>query len=221
MVSDRLSGWVGQPGHAHDRDPGLRLPPPAEVVGHAHGAGRVAGHGVDAAVAGARAGGQHDQGLGRQPVEPLAGRHRLVGLGVVAEPAPVALAFDGLVGDRALDDEHERLELTPVGLEEPLDEVVGAAHRTALEVDERPVHRDLGQARQGAQGDLLDARLGRGRQRDRVPVAAEPGVDPEDMDDGLVRWRFGSRHGSPPSSSGRRARSRRGSDVVIPRGRAA
>ena len=52
-VSDRLSGWIGQPGHADDRDAGLALPVPAQVVGDAHRAGRVAGHGVDAAVGGA------------------------------------------------------------------------------------------------------------------------------------------------------------------------
>ena len=123
-------------------------------------------------------------------------------VGVVAEAAPVALALDRLVGDRALDDEHERLELAAVGLEEPLDEVVGAADRAALEVDQRPVHRDLRQAREGAEGDLLDARLrGRG-EGDRVAVAAEPGVDPEDVDDGLVRRGFGSRsHSLLPAAS--------------------
>ena len=197
MVSDRLSGMGGAAGHAHDRDAGLRLPSPAQVVGHAHGPGRVAGHGMDAAVARAGAGRQHDQRLGRQAVEPLAGGHGLVGVRVVAEPAPVALALDGLVGDRPLDHQDKRVELAPVGLEEPLDEVVGAAHRTALEVDERPVHRDLRQPGQGAQGDLLDARLGGGGQGHRVPVAAEPGVDPKDVDDRLVRWRLGCRHTGP------------------------
>src|SRR5262249_40594167 len=44
-------------GYAHDRQPRLRLPGPAEIVGHAHGAGRVALHRVDAAVGGAGAGG--------------------------------------------------------------------------------------------------------------------------------------------------------------------
>ena len=181
-----MSGWVGQPGHAHDRDAGLRLPAPAEVVGHAHRAGRVAGHGVDAAVGGARADREHRERLRGEAVEPLARRHRLVGVGVVAEPAPVALALDRLVGDRALDDEHERLELAAVGLEEPLDEVVGAADRSALEVDQRPVHRDLRQAGQRAERDLLDARLGGRGEGDGVAVAAQPGVDPQDMDDGLV-----------------------------------
>ena len=124
------------------------------------------------------------EGLRGQAVEPLARGHRLVGVGVVAEPAPVALALDRLVGDRALDDEHERLQLAAVGLEEPLDEVVGAADRAALEVDQRPVDGDLRQARAAPEGDLLDARLRRRRQRDRVAVAAQAGVDPQDVDDG-------------------------------------
>ena len=172
-------------GHADDRDAGLGLPVPAEVVGHAHGAGRVAGHGVDAAVGGAGAGGDDGGGLGRQPVQPLAGGHRLAGRRVVAEPAPVALVVQLLVGDGALDHQHERLQLAAVGLEEPLQEVVGAAVGPALEVDQRPVHRDLGQAGQRAEGDLLDAGLGGRGQGDGVAVTAEPGVDPQHVDQGF------------------------------------
>ena len=174
-------------GHADDRQAGLGLPVPAEVVGHAHRAGRVAGHRVDAAVR--RAGADRDDGgrLGRQPVQPLGGRHRLAGRRVVAEAAPVALVLDRLVGDRALDHEDERLELTAVGLVPPLDEVVGALLRTALEVDQRPVHRDLRQPRQRPEHDLLDAGLGGRGQGDRVAVAAEPTVHPEDVDNGLGR----------------------------------
>ena len=173
-------------GHADDRDAGLGLPVPAEVVGHAHRAGRVAGHGVDAAVG--RAGADRDDGggLGGEPVEPLAGGHRLAGRRVVAEPAPVALVVQLLVGDRALDHQHERLELAAVGLEEPLEEVVGAAGRAALEVDQRPVHRHLRQPGKGAEGDLLDAGLGGRGQRDGVTVAAEPGVDPQHVDECLL-----------------------------------
>ena len=123
--------------------------------------------------------------LGRQPVEPLAGGHRLAGRRVVAEAAPVALVLDLLVGDRALDDQHERLELAAVGLEEPLEEVVGAAVGAALEVDQRPVHGDLRQPGQGAEGDLLDAGLGGRGEGHGVAVAAEAGVDPQHVDQGL------------------------------------
>ena len=173
-------------GHADDRQAGLGAPVPAQVVGHAHGAGRVAGHGVDAAVGGAGPGGQDRGGLGRQPVQPLVGGHRLAGGRVVAEPAPVALGLDRLVGDGPLDDQHERVELAAVGLVPPLDEVVGPGLRAALEVDQRPVHRDLGQAGQRAEHDLLDAGLGGGGQGDRVSVTAEAAVHPEDVDDGLL-----------------------------------
>jgi hypothetical protein len=95
----------------------------AEVVSHAHRPGRVAGHGVDPAVRGAGPDREHRQSLVRQPVEPLAGGHRLPGHRVVAEAAPVALVLECLVGDRPLDDEDERLQLAPVGLEELLQEV--------------------------------------------------------------------------------------------------
>src|ERR1700757_126864 len=82
--------------------------------------------------------------LGGEPVEPFAGGHRLTGGGVVAEPAPVPLVFQLLVGDGSLDDEHERFQFPAVALKEPFEEVVGAAGRSALEIDERPVDGDLG-----------------------------------------------------------------------------
>ena len=183
----------------HDRQARLRSPVPAEVVGDAHRAGRVAGHGMDAAVGRARADREDGGRLGRQPVEPLAGGDRLAGGGVVAEPAPVALFLERLVRDRALDDEHERLELAPVGLEPPLDERVGAFDRAALVVDERPVDRDLREAGQRAEHDLLDARLGRCGESDGVAVAAESCVDPEDVQVGCRRRRDGVRcHGVAP-----------------------
>jgi hypothetical protein len=66
---------------------------------------------------------------------------------------------------------------------EPLDEAVDAAVGAALEVEQRPVQGDPGQPRQRADHQLLDARLGRGGQRDGVPVAAQPAVHPEDVQD--------------------------------------
>jgi hypothetical protein len=100
---------------------------------------------------------------------------------VVAEAAPVAFALDRFVRDRALDDQDERVEFAAVGLVPPLDEVVRALLGPGLEVDQRPVHGDLRQSRQRAQDDFLDAGLrGRG-QCDRVPVAAEPRVHPENV----------------------------------------
>ena len=165
QVEDRLGQVVGMrraARHAHDRDARLRLPSPPEVVGHAHRAGRDCRPWRGCRRSRARAGREHDERLRRQAIEPLARRHRLVGVGVVAEPAPVALALDRLVRDRSFDHEDERIELTPVGLEEPLDEVVGPTDRSALEVDQRPVHGDLREPGQRAERDLLDARLGGG-----------------------------------------------------------
>jgi hydrogenase accessory protein HypB len=94
---------------------------------------------VDASVAGTGARREHDECFGREAVEPLAGRHRLIGVGVVPEAAPVARFLDRLVGDGPLDDQNEGFELPAVSLEEPLDEVVRTTHRAALEVDQRPV----------------------------------------------------------------------------------
>src|SRR5579862_5146198 len=58
QVQDRLGQVVRvdrAAGHADDREPGLGLPVPAQVVGYAHGPGRVSGHRVDATVGGAGA----------------------------------------------------------------------------------------------------------------------------------------------------------------------
>ena len=54
-VSMKLSGCTGTTGHVHDRQAGLRFPIPAQIIGQAHAAGRIAGHGVNAAVGGAGA----------------------------------------------------------------------------------------------------------------------------------------------------------------------
>ena len=205
----------GAAGHADDRQAGLGLPVPAQVVGYAHGPGRVTRHRVDAAVGGTGPDGEDGRSLGCQTVEPLVGRHRLTGRGVVAEPAPVSLGLDRLVRDGALDHEHERLEFTAVGLVPPFDEVVGALLGAALEVDQRPVHRDLGQARQGAEHDLLDAGLGGSGQRYRVPVAAEASVHPENMQDGIIRGLGHSGHpfARPPVSAGASVKVMRGRDA--------
>jgi hypothetical protein len=85
----------------------------------------------------------------------LARRHRLIAAHrlarrAVAEAGPVAFALDRFVGDRALDDEDERIEITGVSLPPPLHEVVadlevtsgqwnctcgrpGSAHRDVLD----------------------------------------------------------------------------------------
>lgn len=110
-----------------------------------HGSGRIACHGVNPAVAGAGTRRHHGGGLGRQPIQPFTGGHRLIGGGVVAEPAPVAFVLELLVRDGSLDDQDERLQFISFGLEEPRQEIVGAPARSALEVDQGPMDGDLGQ----------------------------------------------------------------------------
>ncbi len=84
--------------------------------------------------------------FGVNRIEPLAGGHRLVGRRIVAEPAPIAFALEFLVRDGSLDDQDERIQFAAVGFEEPGEKVVGTSTRPALEVDEGPMDRDLGQA---------------------------------------------------------------------------
>ncbi len=152
-------------GHAHDRDARLGLPVPSEIVGHPHGARRVARHRVDAAVSGARPHRHHRGRLGGEAIQPFAGGHWLAGCRIVTEPAPVSLVLDLLVRDGPLDDQHERFQFASVRFEEPFEEVVGAPVRSALEVDQWPVDGDPGQAGERAESDLLDAGLSGGSQR--------------------------------------------------------
>src|SRR6202167_3070761 len=151
QVEDGLGKVVGlnrTAGHAYDWDGGAGFPIPAEVVEHAHRAGRITSHRMDAAVGRAGSHRQHQQRLGREPIDPFAGGHWLSGGGIVAKAAPVAFLLDRLVRDRALDDEYERVELTAFALEEPLDEVVGLMpDGTGLVRDQRPVDFYFGQTR--------------------------------------------------------------------------
>ena len=66
----KLSGWTGQPGTQTMGMPACERQLPAEVVGQAHAAGRVALHRVNAAVGGAGAGGDDGPGVRREPVDP-------------------------------------------------------------------------------------------------------------------------------------------------------
>ncbi len=166
-------------GDVDDRQPGARLEVPAEVVGEAHGAGRVALHRMDPAVRRTRAGRDNRERLRREPVDPLVGGDRLPRRRVGADRRPVAavVRVELLVGDRSLDDQHERVELTTRGGEPRLEEVV------AVVVGEhRVVQVDGGQTRDRTEQDVLDAGLGRRGDRDGVTVAAEPGGDPHDVD---------------------------------------
>src|SRR5690606_5911688 len=99
-------------GHVDYRQPagGAELPP--EVVGQAHAAGWVAGHGVDAAVGGAGPDGQHRPRPGCQLVDPLVDGDRLPGVRVVAHGGPVTVTIDLFVRDRALHHQDEGPQLT-------------------------------------------------------------------------------------------------------------
>ena len=148
-----------------------------EVVAQSHGAGRVVAHRGNAAVGRTRAERHHDCRARRQPVDPGAGGDRLA-LRVDTEAAPVALAVDLLVRDRPLDDEHERIQLAARGCV-PGPEVVVAD----VVGEKRVVEGDARLAGDRAAQQLLQARAGRGGQRDRLAVAAEPARQPQDVND--------------------------------------
>src|SRR5262249_18176941 len=118
----------------------------------------------------------HGPCLRGQPVDPLTGGDRLSGAPVGAQGGPVALALDRLIGDRALDDEYERIEPALVGLEPVRQEVV-----TDLVSQHGIVQVDLGQTRDGAQDDILEAWLAGSGSGDRVAIATQSCGDPEDV----------------------------------------
>ena len=103
------------------------------------------------------------------------------------DPA-AAQPFHLLVRNGPFDNENERLQFAAFGLEEPLQEIVGAPVRSALEIDQGPVDGDLGQTGKRAKRDLLDAGLGGGSQRHRIAVTTQSSVDPKDVDQRLFRF---------------------------------
>ena len=86
----KLSGCTGQPGTLTIGQAGLGFPVPAEIIGQAHAAGRIALHRVNAAVGRAGAAGDDGQRFRREPVDPFVGRDRLAGLRVGSQRGPVA-----------------------------------------------------------------------------------------------------------------------------------
>ena len=158
------------------RGGGLEIP--AQVVAQSHASGRVARHRVDAAVARAGAGGHHRPRLGGQVVDPPVHGQRLPRGGVVAERGPVAVTLDDvLVGDRALDDEDERLQFACRRGPERSQELL-AAHRRGQHL---VVQVDLGEPGDEAEHDVLDGGLIRRGDRHRVAVAAHALRDPQDV----------------------------------------
>ena len=89
---------------------------------------------------------------------------------------PIAFAFDLLVGNRALDDQHERIELSFLRCVEISHELV-----TDFGSEDGIMQMDFRQAGNGAEQDVFDARLFGRRDRYGVAIAAETGGDPHDM----------------------------------------
>ena len=151
----KLSGCTGQPGTLTIGQARLRSPVPAEIIGQAHGAGRIALHGVDAAVGGAGAGGDDRQRLGREAIDPFAGGDGLAGFWdrCPARPSSPRVLIFSLGIEPSMTSTNgsssPSLGLVPV-LHEVVADFVG---------EHRVVQVDLGQAGDGAQDDILDARL--------------------------------------------------------------
>ena len=170
-------------GNADHGQVGLRAPLPAEVVRHSHRPGGVVLHRRDAAVGGAGADRDHRRRLGGEPIDPLVDGDRLA-VGADPEAGPVALAIDLLVAERSLDHEHERVELSLLGVEPRLHVLLAGLEGDHLVVDHDPRH-----SRDHALNDVLEARVGGGRHGDRIPLARQPDRDPQDMS----RHRLGRR----------------------------
>ena len=163
--------------------PELRLPIPAQIVGQAHAAGRIALHGVNAAVGGAGAAGDDGPGPRSEPIDPLANGDRLAGLGVGSETGPVTLGLVGFVGDRAFDHQDERPEFSGGGLVIGLEEVVaGVIGQDGV------MERDVGQTGNCPANNVFDAGLRGSRDGDRVAVASQPAVIHRMSTAGTAGW---------------------------------
>ncbi len=87
---------------------------------------------MDSAIGGASADGQQQQSLWREAIDPFAGGNRLPGRRIVTETRPASLFLYLLVGNRSLDNEHERIDFSAYGPKEPFDEIIIAADRAGV-----------------------------------------------------------------------------------------
>ena len=143
QIQDRLGEVVGlnrASRDANDRQPGARLPIPAEIIENAHRPGGIAGHRVDAAVRRAGPGGQYRPRFRGEAIDPTAEGDRLIASRRVAESREVAFFVDLFVGDRSLEHQYERIELPALGREKGLKKF-GAAETI---FDQRPMKFDSG-----------------------------------------------------------------------------
>src|SRR5207253_1375087 len=97
----------------------------------------------------------------------VAGGDGLAGRGVGPEPGPAALGLVLLVGDRALDHQHEGGELALGGAAEVAQELVAG-----LVGQDRVVQPDERQSWESAAYEVLEAGLSRGGDGDGVAIAA-------------------------------------------------
>ena len=106
-----------------------------------------------------------------EAIEPFIGRNGLPRQRIGAECGPVAFGLVLLVGDGAFDDENERSQLPRGRLMEGLQKIVAV-----LAGEQRVSEVDFGNPRNAAEDEILEARLSRARQCNRLPIAAEPAV---------------------------------------------
>ena len=169
-------------GDVDDRKSRSRGPAPAEVVAHAHGAGRVVLHGRDAAIRGARSQRDNRRCLRSQPVDPLVRGDRLSVRGVDSHACEVALAVDLLVRQRSLDDEDERIELAGLCVIPGLHEL-----GTVLIREHRGMRDHLRHTGDCARDDVLEGRVDCRRHGNRVTIAAQTRRHPDDVSGDVLR----------------------------------
>ncbi len=97
---------------ANNRNPGLRLPLPSQVIRKPHASRRIALHGVNATISRASSR-SHDCPTARcEPIDPITSCYRLPRLGIGSKRGPVAFLFIVFVRDGAFDHQNERRQFS-------------------------------------------------------------------------------------------------------------
>src|SRR5579863_4232160 len=122
----KVVGLNGTPRNIHNRQSRFRLPAPTQVISQTHAAGGVPFHSMNSAVSGAGPDRDYRQRFGSQPVDPVIGGNRLIGLGIGSHRSPISFLLYLLVRDGALDHQNEGFELAFLGKIKMLHEVVAA-----------------------------------------------------------------------------------------------
>src|SRR5580704_15283384 len=161
-------------GHAHDGNLRLRLPLPSQVVRKPHASRWIAFHGVNAAVGGAGSRRHHRPRTRRETVDPFTGGDRLAGLWVGAQGSPVTYFLIVFVRDRPFYHQNEVFHLPFSGLMERLHIVVAVSQR-----EEGIVQSYLWNPGNLPEENVFNTGLGGRGHGSGVPVAAQPGGDPQ------------------------------------------